>query len=50
MSVQRPTASLCHPPPPPPSTSGTEAFIDILEGVTCRNSTVSSDSHLQIGH
>ena len=47
-SVQRPT------PPPPPLRIGNQragAFIARSgEGATCRNSTVSSDSHLQIGH
>ena len=47
-SVQRPT------PPPPPLRIGNQragAFIARSgEGATCRNSTFSSDSHLQIGH
>ena len=33
----------------PPDNQGTRAFID-REGATCRNNTVSSDSHLEIGH
>ena len=44
-SVQRPT--------PPPCNQGTRAIKALLKtegGATCRNSTVSSDRHLEIGH
>ena len=43
--VQRPT--------PPPCNQGTRALKALLKteaGATCRNSTVSSDRHLEIGH
>ena len=43
-SVQRPT------PSPPNDNQGARAFIDRGRGATCRNSTGSSDSHLEIGH
>ena len=33
-----------------PLTNSTRAFIDGGRGSTCRNSTVSSDSHLEIDH
>ena len=38
--------------PPPLATSRARDFIDRggAGGTTCGNSTVSSDSHLQIGH
>ena len=46
--VQRLTPSL--PPPPPRQQSAGKSFYRRREGATCRNSTVSSDSHLEIGH
>ena len=30
--------------------AGGESFYKLREGATCRNNTVSSDSHLQIGY
>ena len=39
------------PDPPPLETNGARALIDRSDrGAICRNSTVSSDSHLQFGH
>ena len=45
-SVQRLTPF----PPPPALTRRRWELYRLREGATCRNSTVSSDSHLQIGH
>ena len=39
--------SNCHPHPTPCDDQGARALTD-SEGATCRNSTVNSDSHLQI--
>ena len=41
MPVQRPTPSPVQPVG--------KSFYRLREGVTCRNSTVSSDSHLEVG-
>ena len=41
---------LLHTAPPQHHKQGGRAFRDGGEGAICRNSTVSSDSHLQIGH
>ena len=43
MPVQRPTS-------PAPRQSGSKSFYRQREGATGRNNTVSSDSHLEIGH
>ena len=40
----------CLKPDVPPDNHGARAFISRGRGPTCRNSTVSFESHLEIGH
>ena len=43
-------AGICSKADSPSLTVSREEFYRLREGATCGNSTVSSDSHLQIGH